>query len=78
MGNSGDAATLRNRINTLRGRLSGALIKSATYRPLIGMDSQTSPDGRTAYYSYDSFLRLQSVKENGQNIVQTHTYKYRN
>ena len=78
VGNSDNAATLRDRINTLRGSLSGALIKSATFRPLIGIDSQTGPDGRTAYYSYDSFLRLQTVKENGQNIVQTHTYNYRN
>ncbi len=78
VGNSDDAATLRDRIKIMRTSLSGALVKSATYRPLVGMDSQTSPDGRTAYYEYDSFLRLQTVKENGQNIVQTHTYNYRN
>jgi hypothetical protein len=78
VGNSDDAATLRDRINTLRGSLSGALAKSATYRPLIGIDSQTSSDGRTTYYSYDSFLRLQTVSDNSQNIVKTHTYNYRN
>ncbi len=39
VGNSDDATTLRTRFGLLRGYLTSALVKSATYRPQIGMNS---------------------------------------
>ena len=53
------------------------MISTYTYSPLIGMTSQTDPNGVTTYYEYDSFGRLQYVKDDQGNILKMYDYHYR-
>ena len=49
-----------------------------TYKPLVGMTSETGPDGRTTYYEYDDFGRLKYVKNHKGEILKKHEYNYVN
>ena len=63
----------RLRINNA---LPGALITYYTYKPLVGMTSQTDPNGITTYYEYDSSGRLKMIKDNDGRILKTYDYHY--
>lgn len=49
-----------------------------TYKPLIGMSSQTDNKGMTTYYEYDEFQRLRLVKDQYGNIIKNNIYHYQN
>ena len=61
---------LASRLNSLRydAALGSAHISTRTYRPLVGMLSNTDPRGVATQYEYDPYNRLRSVwyDENGQ------------
>jgi len=61
----------------LRG-ISGAMVTTYTYKPLVGVTSITDPRGNTIYYDYDGFNRLISVKDKDGNIVSENHYHYKN
>ncbi|WP_348799723.1 fibronectin type III domain-containing protein [Flavobacterium adhaerens] len=72
-----DNGTLaQSSFNSLRAALPSAMVTTYTYKPLIGMTSMTDPKGLTTYYEYDSFNRLQYVKDQDQNILQRYCYNY--
>ncbi len=52
-------------------------VTSSTYKPLIGMTSQTDPRGKTTFYEYDGFQRLEVVRDQNNKIVQSYTYHYK-
>ncbi|WP_035658982.1 RHS repeat domain-containing protein, partial [Flavobacterium seoulense] len=56
--------TLRQKLNDIRNNaaLSGAMISTYTYDPLIGITSITDSKGYIIYYEYDEFNRLKQVK----------------
>jgi len=54
-------------IDELRLFPTDAQMSTFTYDPLVGMTSQTDPNGITTYYKYDSFGRLEYVKDNNRN-----------
>lgn len=74
-----DDVTLRNKINEIRqANLSNPLVtvSTITYKPLIGVTSETDINGRTVYYEYDAFHRLRIVRDKDQNIIKRYDYKY--
>ncbi|MDH7459630.1 RHS repeat protein [Chitinophagaceae bacterium 26-R-25] len=67
---------LRAELDKLR-TISGALVTTYTYSPLIGITSQTDPNGRTTYFEYDTMGRLALIKDQDGNIVKTFEYNYK-
>ena len=75
-------------LNSLRNStaLSGALITTRTYSPLIGVTSQTDPSSVSTYYSYDSLGRLKEVyryegnteSSSNKRILNQYTYHTKN
>lgn len=75
--NPASDAQLRSHLDGLRAAFPGAIIKTYTYLPLVGMTSETDNQGRTTYYEYDSFSRLSVVRDKDGNIVKRFRYHYR-
>ncbi|MEJ0033221.1 MAG: hypothetical protein WDO15_24095 [Bacteroidota bacterium] len=48
-----------------------------SYRPLIGVQSQTDEKGITTYYEYDYLGRLKLVRDQFGSIVKTYGYRFR-
>ena len=72
-------AELRNIINQVyanAGLNSPALYETITHKPLLGVTSKSSTNGRTTYYEYDPFGRLQHVKDHDGNIIKKYCYNY--
>ena len=70
---------LRKALNELRNipSLYNAQVTTFTYDPLIGVTSITDPRGETVYYHYDSFNRLEFVKDKEGNILSKNAYYYK-
>lgn len=54
-----------------------AMITTYTYKPLVGITSVTDPKGDKQTYQYDSFNRLEFVKDKNGNILSENKYHYR-
>jgi YD repeat-containing protein len=74
------SALLTTELNTLRNNLKTtkplAQVVSYAYAPLIGMTSETDPNGKTKYYEYDLLNRLKLIKDQDGNIVKKYCYNY--
>lgn len=70
-----DVAGLRNKLDTYF-KDKSVQITSFTYNPLIGAVTQTDPRGVTTYYTYDTFNRLQTIKDAEGSIIQKYDYNY--
>jgi YD repeat-containing protein len=56
--------------------LSHALLATYSYRPLVGMTSQTDPTGRTTTYEYDALGRLIRTRDEQNRILSQQQYHY--
>ncbi|MFW0739158.1 DUF5977 domain-containing protein [Flavobacterium sp. T12S277] len=63
--------------SSLRNNLPNAMVTTYTYTPLVGISSVTDPKGITSYYQYDSFGRLQYVKDQSLFVLQKYCYNYK-
>jgi len=61
---------------SLQSALPNALVTTYTYKPLVGMTSETDPSGRTIYYEYDAFGRLSQIKDDEKKIIKEFKYNY--
>ncbi|MEM7185028.1 MAG: hypothetical protein AAF466_00110 [Bacteroidota bacterium] len=68
---------LRNELQLIRDGLGDAFVTSYTFHPAVGLTSETDPRGRTTFYVYDDFYRLDHVKDNEGNIIKKNVYQYR-
>lgn len=67
---------LRGIFDNLRDELPAAMITSYTYKPLVGMTSETDPAGKTTYYEYDEFGRLVTIKDQDGKVIKHIDYHY--
>jgi hypothetical protein len=56
---------------------SNVFLSSYTYDALAGMTSSTDPNNVTTYFEYDTFQRLQMIKDDKGIIIKGHTYHYK-
>jgi YD repeat-containing protein len=56
--------------------LSGAVVNTYTYKPFIGVSTETDTNGRTTFYEYDPSGRLIHLKDQKGNIVKKYCYNY--
>lgn len=70
-------SALKVKLNNLRTALPNAQVYSYIHIPLVGVIEITNPNGVTNSSSYDSFNRLQFVKDKNNNIVKRNTYNYK-
>jgi hypothetical protein len=61
----------------LRAVLTDAMISSYTYAPLVGIKTETYPSGKTIFYDYDDFNRLETIKDQDGNIIKHIDYHYK-
>jgi YD repeat-containing protein len=54
-----------------------ALPVTWTHDPVNGMTSAIDPNGRTQFYTYDSYGRLQLVSDTEKNVVKGYKYHYK-
>lgn len=77
VGATGSEGVLRTALNTLRSSLLNSQVTTYTYDPLIGVTSITDPSGYTVYYVYDTFNRLQYIKNKDGEVIEQYRYNYK-
>ncbi|MFV8354992.1 hypothetical protein ACNQGB_02255 [Flavobacterium sp. XS1P32] len=75
---NGLLAALSTFRNTLGSLFQDVMVTTYTHIPLVGTSTITDPKGETTSYSYDSFRRLQFVKDKKGNILSENEYHYKN
>jgi YD repeat-containing protein len=68
-----DSKLLWSNINS---SVPNSLIKTYSYKPFVGMSSQTDQMGVTTYYYYDLFGRLSEVKNDDMKLLKKYNYRY--
>jgi hypothetical protein len=69
---------IRDMLEPLRTDLPDAKVSTYTYKPLVGMTSETNIKGMITYYEYDNFNRLKTIKDHDGNILKQYEYHYKN
>jgi YD repeat-containing protein len=58
--------------------LTNAMVFTYTYKPHIGKTSETDASGKTTYYEYDIFGRLETIRDHDGNVIRHIDYHYEN
>ncbi|NML37697.1 hypothetical protein HHL17_10880 [Chitinophaga sp. G-6-1-13] len=69
---------LRAELDKIRTGLKGtnALVSTYTYKPAVGVTSETDPSGKIVYYEYDNVGRLLLIKDQNGKILKQYSYQY--
>lgn len=70
-----DDVYIRDHLSNLR-NIPGALVTTYTYKPLLGITSETNQNGKTTYYEYDGANRLRLIRDYQSNIIKKLCYNY--
>ena len=66
-----------SKITSLRKELKKSRITSYTYKPCVGVLTETDAAGHTIYYEYDTLGRLISTSDESRNKVNAYEYHHR-
>lgn len=69
-------AALRTELNRVRSTFPAALVTTYTYKPVLGITSETDANNRTTYYEYDALGRLKLLRDKDNNILKKFCYNY--
>jgi len=75
--NGGNEQSLLAALSNFRSALPGAKCTTYTYRPLVGISTETDAKGEKISFIYDELNRLKWVKDNSGNILKEHQYHYK-
>ena len=75
--NEPSAADLQT-INNLRTSLPDASVTTYTYKPLVGILTSIDPHNQRTTYIYDTFNRLQCVKDHNGKVIGGYEYHFQN
>ena len=69
---------VRDQINNIRAGLvnTNAIVTTYTYKPLVGITSETDARGKITYYEYDRLNRLALIRDHNKNIIKKICYNY--
>lgn len=73
-----DVTKIENVISSSSQLKASDMITLFTYKPLVGVTSQTDPNGISIYYEYDSYGRLEYLRNSEGNIIKKNVYNYKN
>ncbi|TCN60148.1 sugar-binding protein [Flavobacterium circumlabens] len=78
LSDTGTEANLITALNALRTALPGTIMVSTyTYIPLVGVSTITDPKGDITTFTYDTFGRLEFVKDKNGSISSENQYNYK-
>lgn len=69
-------ATMRSEVNNIRTNLTSAIVTGYTYKPMIGLTSQSDANNHITSFEYDGLNRVTFIKDNDGNIVKNFRYNY--
>lgn len=72
-GSGGLTSTQNNNLRTI----SGALVTTYAYTPLVGTTTVTDPRGIATNYIYDEFNRLKNIKDDDLKLIEEYLYNYK-
>jgi YD repeat-containing protein len=52
------------------------MVNLYTYKPLVGLTSETTPNGVTTYYNYDTFGRVSEIRDDDLRLLKKYVYNY--
>ncbi|MDF2189978.1 hypothetical protein [Paraflavitalea sp. CAU 1676] len=74
--NPSSVAVSGTHIDDVRLYPQNAMMKTFTYKPFVGVTSQTNELGIASYFEYDNMLRLLMVRDIDSNIIKRYKYEF--
>lgn len=66
-----------NMVNNLRTKMPNAHITTYAYSPIVGIKTETGPNGKITHYNYDNLGRLINVRDHIGKLLEQYDYHYK-